>query len=260
MRSSTSADEQGSLVSADGTEIAYRRDGDGEPLVFVHGNGGEPWNRGPFVPHLAEEFETVVPERRGWGPSDRGPDHALDRHVEDVRAVLDVVDDDPVLFGQSFGGLCALEAARTGSVERLILYEPAILVGEHREANAAAEIDALIEAGDPEAAVELALSESADVEDVESLPFWPGIVDQAEVIRDEFRVVEEYRLADDFAIDVPTLVLTGERSPAFLRDAARAVHDAIPESRLVELEGVGHTGAEAPDRVASAVRSFVRES
>ncbi|WP_338741282.1 hypothetical protein [Haloplanus salilacus] len=37
-----------------------------------------------------------------------------------------------------------------------------------------------------------------------------------------------------------------------------AVRDALPDARLVEIEGVGHSGpTEAPARVADEVRAFV---
>ena len=244
-------------TSADGTRIAYDRLGDGRPVVFVHGTGGTPGQRAPFLPALADEFEVSVHERRGWGPSERADDHSLERHVEDVAAVIDDVDGDPVLFGHSFGGLCALVAAGRTSVDRLILYEPAVLVDDHREATAAAEMDALLDEGNPEAATKLAMREMANVEDVEGMDNWPGIVDQASVIRDEFEVVEGYRLPDAVDVDVPTLVLTGDRSPGHLRDGARAIRDALPDGRLVELDGVGHTGATAPGLVVGEVRSFV---
>lgn len=250
-----------SISSADGTEIAYERTGGGPPLAFVHGTGGEPGERAPYLPHLTDAFELFALERRGWGPSDSGDDHARARHVEDVRALCDRVESDPVLFGHSFGGLCALETARRTRVDRLVVYEPAVLVGDHREsADAAAAMDEHLDDGDPEGAAAVALRAMTGADDPESLPNWSTFVERADVIRDEFRVVESYRLPETLDVGVPALVLTGESSPQFLRDGARAVRDAIPEARLVELDGVGHSGERAPERVAEEVRAFAAGS
>jgi pimeloyl-ACP methyl ester carboxylesterase len=58
--------------------------------------------------------------------------------------------------------------------------------------------------------------------------------------------------------DAPVLLLTGIEGPAHLRESVHAVHDTLPESRLVEFEGVGHGGpTDAPERTAEAVREFL---
>ena len=287
-----------SVPSSDGTTIAYEQDGQGPPMVLVHGSTGTRRSWDPLRPHLADEFSLAVPDRRGRGDSGDADEHSLEREVDDVRAVVEAVDGDPVLFGHSFGGLCALEAARTASIERLVLYEPALLVGEHRENAGVADrmqerLDAEAQgassphsqaredAGDRRETLELFFREAGGVPDLERAPFWPDEVnfDLAETVVRESRAVEEYRLADDLDVGVqasgrsrggraretsdaslPVLLLTGEHGPEHLRDGIRAVHDRLDDSRLVELDGVGHVGPmTAPDRVADEVRAFVRE-
>lgn len=62
-------------------------------------------------------------------------------------------------------------------------------------------------------------------------------------------------------IEVPTLLLYGgadQRSPLTV---ARELHAAIPHSRLVVLEGVGHqSNVEAADRFNAEVRTFLRQA
>jgi pimeloyl-ACP methyl ester carboxylesterase len=61
-------------------------------------------------------------------------------------------------------------------------------------------------------------------------------------------------------IDIPTLLVYGERDVRSPPDVARALHAAIPGSRLVVLDGVGHQVAmEAADRFDAALRSFLRD-
>lgn len=246
------------VTSADETTIAYEREGRGPPLVLVHGGSGTRRSWDALRPHLVDDFTVVVPDRRGRGDSGDANAYALEREAADLRAVVDAVDGEPMLFGHSFGGLVALEAARGASLERLILYEPSILTGDRRrDADLAARMDARLEDGDRREAFELFFREAGGVADPKALPFWPDEVNfhLAETVIRENRAIESYRLADDLPHSVSTLLLTGEHGPEHLRDA---VHDALEDSRLVELEGVGHSGiSSAPERVASEVRRFV---
>ena len=59
-------------------------------------------------------------------------------------------------------------------------------------------------------------------------------------------------------IHVPTLVLSGTADPVVPIAHARAVHEAIPGSRWVAVEGAGHVPvAEKRPEVGEAVRSFL---
>jgi len=246
------------VQSGDGTEIAYHTTGESEGIVLVHGSTASHRAWLPFQPHLAEIGGLAAMDRRGRGASDDGTDYSLAREIDDVTAVLEATEADR-LVGHSFGGLCALNAAERADtdLEKLVLFEPAILVGEYREFDAADRMAALLAEGDREAAMRLAFREMTGVEDVESLPHWPQVIDLAAVTQREFAAVEGYELPASLAVEAETLVLTAEHSPAFLRDAAREVHDRLPDSRLVEIHDVGHTGAEAPGRTMDPVVEFL---
>lgn len=248
------------IISADGTNIAYEQVGDGQPLVLIHGGGvtRRIWNG--IRPHLADDATLLVPDRRGRSDSGDADEYSLEREVADVRAVLDTIDGEPILFGHSFGALLALEAAQERSIKRLILYEPAILTGEHRhDANLASEMEALLDAGDRRQAVKRYFEEAAGEENVERWPIWPDCVSLAETIVRENHAVEQYRLNDP-DVSVPTLLLMGENGPDHLRDGVRALHDTLSDSRLVELDGVGHGGvSSAPERVADEIRPSIRD-
>ncbi len=251
------------VTAPDGIEIAYERSGDGPPLILLHGGSGCHRHWDALRPHLDEDFTLVTPDRRGRGESGDAEQYDLDREVEDLRTLVAAVDGDPVVFGHSFGGLVALAAADEVDLDALVLYEPALLVGEHRGDDLADRMQDRLDAGERRAAMRLFIEEGGGIPDVEALPWWPdeANLDRTETVIRENRAVEEFRLPEEPDIDVPTLLLTGERGPEHLRDAVFALRERLPDTRLVELDGVGHVATEsAPERVADAVRPFLRDS
>lgn len=254
-----------------GIEGAYERYGDGPPLILLHGGMApkEYWT--PVVPHL-DEYTAIVPQRPGFGtclddPTETSADDVLRREVKYVRALVDSVDGDPILFGHSFGALTAIEAATKLPVSAVVAYEPAILPDDYRaDADLADRMQTLIEAGERREAVKRYIEQVLHPDGVDDLdawlaewPVWPECVDLAEEVVRMNRAVERYRLPNSLDVAAPVLVLTGTDGPDFLRESTRAVHETVPQSRLVEFDGVSHGGpAEAPDLISAEVDAFLR--
>ncbi|WP_126661750.1 alpha/beta fold hydrolase [Haloterrigena salifodinae] len=254
----------------DGRRVEYERRGDGRPLILLHGGmvPREYWT--PVVPHL-EEYATIVPQRPGFGtclddPAETSADEVLERETRYVRALADDVDGVPILFGHSYGALTALEAAADAAVDAVVTYEPAVLPDEFRKrADLADRMEALIEDGRRHEAVKRYVKLVLHPDGIDDLdawlskwPVWPDCVDLAEEVLRMNRAVERYRLPDSLDVDAPALVLTGTDGPDFLRNSARAVHDTLPHSRLVEFDGISHSGpAEAPEPIAAEIESFL---
>lgn len=251
-----------SVTSADGTRIAYETFGGGPPLILLHGGSTTRHSWTALRPQLVEDFTLVVPDRRGRGESGDADEYALDREVEDLRALVDAVEGTPSVFGHSFGGLVALAAAEDASIDRLGLYEPPVLVGDHRDDDLAARMTELVETGDRKGAMTLFYREGAGIPEPERLPVWPEQIqfDLVDTVIRETAAVEAYDPPAEGTVETPTLLLTGERGPEHLDDAVRTLADRLPRSRLGELDGVGHLATQsAPDRVAAEVRSFLEE-
>jgi len=250
------------VVSADGTEIAYESRGDGRPIVLVHGIAGsrESWRTIPE--RLADDYRVVAVDRRGRGDSDDGDSYALAREVEDVHAVLDEVSAsadgcDPVLFGHSFGGLVALAAASGASLEGLLVYEPAVVAGDHPGGvRRAARMRDRLEEGDREGAVALLFRGFGGQELVDRMPI-KQIAPIADTVVREHDVVVGYDV-DEFDADVgsPARLLVGETSDDHVHRAVDAVADRL-DADVVTLEETGHHGLEtAPGQLEDVVRSF----
>lgn len=259
------------IQSEAGIEVTYECDGDGPPLILLHGGMAPEEYWSPVVPHL-DGYTTIIPQRPGFGtclddPNEISADDVLSREVEYARALVDGVDGDPILFGHSYGALTAIEAATKRAVRAVVAYEPAILPDDYRaEADLADRMQTLIEAGERREAVKRYIEQVLHPDGTDDLdawvaewPVWPECVALAEEVVRMNRAVEAYRLPNNLEVAAPVLVLTGTDGPDFLRESARATHEAVPHSRFVEFDGIGHSGpAEAPELVTAAVRSFLR--
>jgi pimeloyl-ACP methyl ester carboxylesterase len=194
------------VTSADGTEIAYEthgterddsaHDAGGEkpPLVLVHGGGTRRyWD--PVVSQFAEDYRVFVPDRRGRGDSGDHEAYSLRKEIEDTVAVVEAIDGEPALYGHSYGGLRAIETAREVSVAAVVAYEPAVLVGDYREASDLADqMAAKLDDGDPEGAMRLHLREVLHGDDISDEAFeawlqeWPAWPEYARFIESTLRM------------------------------------------------------------------------
>lgn len=250
------------VESADGTTIAYDRHGDGPPVICLHGTGVRRtmWH---LLGNEVTDVSILAPDRRGRGDSGDADEYGIDTEVADVEALAGACQQDPFLFGSSFGGLCAMAAAPAVDPAGLVLYEPPLpretidAAERQRHGSLADRTAEHIAADDPEAAARTFFTEATGAESVEHWPIWPECVEFAHTIPRECRIVEEFRLSD-VAVDVPTLLFTGGRSPSYLQAGIQRLAETIPESSVVELEGAGHAGvATAPGRITTHLQQFV---
>lgn len=244
--------------SADGTEIAVERVGTGDPLVCLHGTGG---SRGSFravVDELDDGFECVLVDRRGRGASGDADDHSLEREVEDALAVLDRVDGPVSLFGHSFGGIVSLEVARrTDRLDRLVLYEPPVVDDESFSLD---ELRDAYETDGDRGALRSFWEQAIGEEHPEGWDEWVEDAPPGHTFVRESVAVAEYDLPETVDVGAPTLSLVGTDSKPSIRESGVVAHEAIPESRLVELDGHGHGAtASAPCLMAAEVESFLAE-
>jgi pimeloyl-ACP methyl ester carboxylesterase len=262
------------VVSDDGTPIAYWSSGEGPPLVLVHGGLGDHTRWDVLRPHLESEVAVHAMDRRGRGGSGDHPDYQLEREYEDVASVIDDVAEragSPVdVYCSSFGGLCAFGAATsTTNIRRLALYEAWPPVNPEAFAPPAGflgRMEAELAAGDREAALELAYRElvgltEEELADVRAQPSWPARVAATHTIPREERAFAGAAFDPELAagITVPTLLLVGTDSPDWGPEAA-IVAAALPDARIVHLDGQGHVAdLLAPEVVAEPLLAFLRE-
>ncbi|MDR7276198.1 alpha/beta fold hydrolase [Catenuloplanes atrovinosus] len=142
-------------LDRDGTRLhALWRPGTGTPLVIVPGvmTDARGWRH--VAAAIAGPEPILILNRRGRAPSgDLGEDYSVETEVRDLLAWLRHLGAPVRLFGWSYGGLIAIEAAtRTAAVRQLLAYEPVIAPFA---AHAIPALRAATEAGDLDRAVQV---------------------------------------------------------------------------------------------------------
>lgn len=238
------------VTSPDGTPITYTRSGHGPPLVLVHGTSADHSRWAPVLPAFEQRYTVCAIDRRGRGGSGDAESYAIEREFEDVAAVVDSLGEPVTLLGQSHGALCALEAClRSSSVRALVLYEPPFEAAgsEINPPEVLERLETLLQAGDRDGVVATMAREVAGVPpevvaSTRSLPVWRARTATAHTIPRELRATRAYRFDPERfrELAVPTLLLTGSESAPELRRATDAVDEALPDSRIVVMQGQGH--------------------
>lgn len=96
-----------------GLRMHYRDQGQGDPLVLLHGLGSSGLDWEHQIPAFAEHYQVIAPDLRGSGDSDkpRGP-YKVGQFADDVWQLLDTLGIPSArLVGLSMGGATAFEMA-----------------------------------------------------------------------------------------------------------------------------------------------------
>lgn len=111
------------------SSIHYTRQGQGEPVVLLHGIGhqGQAWGEVPDL--LAEQFDVVVVDLPGHGRSEAPTaphSYRLSSIADQLEELFEELEiDRPHVVGNSLGGYLALELARRAAVVSATALSPA---------------------------------------------------------------------------------------------------------------------------------------
>lgn len=243
-------------TSRDGTTIAYDVTGDGPPLVFVMGatchRRFRPIRQGVAV--LSQSFTVLSYDRRGRGDSTDTAPWSLDREIDDLEAVIDVLGGQALIYGHSSGAVLALHAAhRLGpKALRVVLYD-ASWAADQADADTYAKlraaVDGLLDQERGAAAIKRFLvGIGMPKVFVRLLPFMPGwrqLVALAPTLRYDMSLTASPPPLDIAAqVSRPVHVMVGERSPEELHRVADALSRTIPGATHEILAGQDHMVSE----------------
>ncbi|WP_026876732.1 alpha/beta fold hydrolase [Jiangella gansuensis] len=252
------------IESKDGTQIAFDQLGEGPPIIVVAGAACDRGVDAALAGALARHFTVLNYDRRGRGDSGDTQPYAVAREVEDLHALLEAAGGSAGVLGLSSGAALAAEAAASGlPVTRLVMWEPPFSVdpdGPRRAAEYTGRLDELLGVDDRDGALahfmrQVGMPDQA-IDGMRHSPYWQAGLSLAPTLAYDAAIMGDSTVpADRFGrIAVPTLVLAGSRSPAFLIGAARRAAAAVPGAGFDVLDGQDHNVA--PEAITPVVAEF----
>ena len=265
-----------STVMVNGIDVAYIEQGQGEPVVFVHGGTGDyrVWDQqlGAF----AATHRAIALSCRGSWPNAKlppGEPLTLDTHVEDLALAIRALSPEPVhLVGHSspggFGGL--LLAVRHPELLRsLALLEPPVfpLLGVNipprppdlaklalRHPRAAVGLVkfgvrgmrpamAAFDRGDDAEGLRVFMAANAGAAAVDQIPdaLFERFLDNVGPLKAQIRAGFPAVGADEVrSIRVPTLLVSGAESPAHLTAVVDRLATLLPQVDRLSIAGATH--------------------
>jgi pimeloyl-ACP methyl ester carboxylesterase len=244
------------VVSKDGTTIAYEQSGRGPVIIIVAGAiQYRAFDQG--LAQLAEllslQFTVINYDRRGRGESTDNQPYAVAREIEDIAALIDAAGGAAYLYGISSGAVLAMEAALAlpNKVKKLAMYEAPCNDDQGarqawrtytQQLGAALADD---RRGDAVALFMRLTGAPADqVEGMRQAPVWPVFeaiaptlaYDHIAILGEEAAVPTQ-RAAQ---VAVPTLVMDGSASYPFMHATAVTLAGAIANAQHRTLDGQTH--------------------
>ncbi|MEX1107086.1 MAG: alpha/beta fold hydrolase [Ilumatobacteraceae bacterium] len=271
-----------SQVAIHGHDVSYRRAGGGEVVLLIHGLAGSSRTWRDVQPALSSSFDVIAPDLLGHGESAKPlGDYSLGAFASGMRDFLAVLDvPSATIVGHSFGGGVAMQLA----YQHPELCDRLVLVGSGglgREVSwllrsvtlpGAEHLMPLVfpkPVADLGGAVGRVLS-GLGVRSPRLAEMWrsysslAGAPNRKAFVRTIRTVIEpggQMVSALDrlyMAAHLPTLIVWGERDDIIPVAHGRHAHEAIPGSRLVVMEGVGHfPHLEAPAEFLDVLTDFL---
>lgn len=259
--------------SKDGTKIAYDRAGEGQAVVLVHPAFGHRIGNPEFagVAQLLSSsgYSVYNYDRRGRGESGDTQPYSVEREIEDLAAVIAAAGGSAAVYGMSSGAALALWAANRGlPITSLALFEPPFIVNDSRPpmpASLRSELESLCASGRRGDAVALFMTNVGTpaemVAQFRTQAWFAGLEAVAPTLAYDVAILEGTQGGRPLSpsltehVTQPTLVIVSSPGFPWMHDGCQALVDALPDARLVELEGEFH--ALKPEVLALAIAEFL---
>lgn len=259
------------VISADGSTIAYETTGAGPTLILVAGALTGRADMRPLAEALSQDFMVVNFDRRSRGDSYDAQTifpNSPDREIEDLDALVEAVGEPFYLYGHSSGAALALHAASRLGPAKLVLHEAPYHPGSAPQDDSIGgfgnELKELFERGDFEGSVELFFRSGGitdeQLDEMKKGDDWAGWVEKGRALAYDSTAmgdrsggrIPSHLLA---SITCPTLALAGTETYDNLIEVSRQLGNELPDAEFLMVGGANHESG--PDLIAPPVREFL---
>ena len=277
-----------------GTTLAYREEGTGEPVVFVHGGISDLRTWEHQLPSIGSAYRAIVYSRRSCRPNehvDPAQGDLIALASDDLAAFLREIDAVPAhLVGNSVGGLFSLLVAirHPGLVRSLVVEEPAVaglflsdpprageviwlLATRPRAAvailryglNTVVATSRIMRRGDDEGAARVFARGVLGAQAFERLSSerWEQVLENLGELRAYARGLARFPPIDDAGVRslrVPVLLMTSEHGPAALHHLTDRLEELLRSAERVEIPEASHLMHEDnPTAVNASILGFL---
>jgi 3-oxoadipate enol-lactonase len=259
--------------TVNGIELALVDQGNGSPVVLVHGFPLDHTMWNAQIDALSEDYRVIAPDLRGFGGSGVSEGTVtMQQFADDLAGLLEAleVDEPVVLCGLSMGGYVALQFCQhhASRLCGLILCDTRALSDTPEVAAARREMAERVLREGPAPLVEQMMPRlfaEATIRDqpqlVDSLRRVMMAADPKGIAAAARGMAQRPDMVSRLGqIDCPTLVIVGQWDAISTPEEMRAIARAIPHARLVEIAGCGHMSpVERPAELSAAMLEFLGE-
>jgi pimeloyl-ACP methyl ester carboxylesterase len=263
------------FVKARGSNFYYEEKGGGPPILLIPPAGATASTWGALAGDLAEVGRVIAYDRRGYSRSGGEVVRSAAEHAVDAAAVLEALAARPaVAVGTSAGATIALELAvsRPDLVRTVVVHEAAWRALRHPSApglGTLAGMQWLAWRGRYPEAAETLLRWVYSYRDGGSAwdtfpEAWRRTAREngRSVVADLRATMGGHPRRQDLAtITAPVVCTYGSRSRGYMRSITRSLAQAIPASRVREIDGAAHAVPfDAPGNFARVIAEAMRSS
>ena len=229
-------------IVIDGLLSSYTEDGEGSPMLLLHGWGCRAATFKDIQTELAKNHKVYAVDFPGFGGSDEpGEVWGIEDYASWTAKLISKLSiTDPIILGHSFGGRVALILNTKTAISKLILTGGAGLIMdadiEFRKKNEGIKkMKGLFEKILPKSTFDWAKEKMVDM--VGSADYKNASPMMKEVLK---KILHEDLKEYAQQVKVPTLLVWGENDTATPVAMAKAFNEYIKGSKLEILPGVGH--------------------
>lgn len=238
------------LVTNCNNEIAYIREGQGFPIILIHGLDGNMASLFALKDELKQHYEVIVYDVRGHGKSSKPNSFNLDDHVEDLKELMAKLNISTAhIIGHDMGGLIAkyFNDRYNSMVKTLTLIACNLIDSVHGLNKLMIEHQNEIEGFDKSESLILLLPYMYQEEEKAKRWFQKQLIYSRQTAEDSAvatRALMQFPVFNkDIVIkntDTPTLIINGKYDPLISNKVLEKYHYAFSSLQMIEFEHSGH--------------------